>query len=146
MESSGAKTWVSALIGALVGAGLATASAYMVHVRVLEQIQARLQLEELNHRRRIKRAKRIATLHNSSSDNNKIRHDDGDAADPDMLAAAAATASIEANPAAAERHEDSFSAGINEMPAWLPRVQTHCKDHARISPSPSPSHFFLGAL
>lgn len=111
------------VLGAIVGAGLATASAYLLHMRILEQMQARLELEELNRRRWVKRAKRIARLHNGN------RQDVASNSHSQANAVAAAdgchalNSSVSPIPSNVD-NEDSFIA-INNMPTWLPRVQTH---------------------
>lgn len=104
-----------------MGAGIAAASAYLVHMRILEQMQTRLELEELNRRRRVKRAKRIARLHNCN------RHDgaaNNNSQAIDFAAAADGCHALASPFPSNADTEDSFSA-IDQMPAWLPRVQTH---------------------
>ena len=117
------KTWVSVVLGAIVGAGLATASAYLLHMRILEQMQTRLELEELNRRRRVKRAKRIARLHNSNCQDAATIS----AFQANAVAAAdgchALDSSLSSFPSNVD-DENSFIA-INNMHTWLPRVQTH---------------------
>lgn len=123
MENASTKTWLSVVIGAIVGAGLATASAYLLHMRILEQMQTRLELEELSRRRRVKRAKRIARLHNSSRQDAAVIS----CTQAEAVAAAdgchALDSSMSPFPPNVD-NEDSFLA-INNMPTWLPRVQTH---------------------
>ncbi|KAG0574892.1 hypothetical protein KC19_VG300400 [Ceratodon purpureus] len=134
MENSCAKTWVSVVIGAIVGAGFATASAYLLHMRILEQMQTRLELEELNRRRQGKLAKRIARLHDCDcEDAAPISNAQGET----IATAVGCHAHDSSKPSFPSNmdNEDS-SIAINDMSTRLPRVETQ-RDGIGTQPSSS---------
>lgn len=154
MEDSNAKTaWLSITIGVILGAGIATASAYLLHMRILEQVKTRLGLEELSRRRRTRRAKRIAQLCKRQDQQQQQKQQDEEEEEAEeehhrlqhAVAAAGTQSQADLVTAAADNSRDSprsstnisnvtSSNAVNAMPILLPRVQIHCHGIAYYAP------------
>lgn len=69
MEPSGTKAaWISLAVAAMVGASVAAVSAYILHMRAMEQMQFHSELETIDQRLRNKKARGASRRRKSTRD------------------------------------------------------------------------------
>jgi hypothetical protein len=127
MENTNAKaTWISIALATIIGVGLATTSAYVMHLRFLQQMHTRMEIEEIERRRRNKRSQKASRQRKSKQDLESCSYE---------ISPPKVEQPIETNLGHSKKNArvpthwvenvDS-STTMNNIPLGLPQVQTHC--------------------